>query len=167
MIAIRYRRLLWFVLMAGLGWNAQAGTFVITEDELDPEIFPTVAESIRSNLDEISGSKLTRAKRVVVLRSLERMERFLAEDPRRHHDRIRQDQKRVNSALLPAVAGDGSRAQVVCRRIRDVGSHIDKTECRTRAEIDRESEAANRMLIGPRVTCKRPNCGHPRDHTSL
>lgn len=142
-----------------------AGTFVITDDELDAELFPAVAESIRVNLDKVPRSRFSRANRKVVLRSLERMEHFFAEDPQRHDWRIRQEQRRVNSALLPAVAPDRSGAQVVCRRVKDVGSHIHKTECRSRQEIEAEREAAQRIMLQP-VLPTRIKCGGIRANPS-
>ncbi len=146
------------VLFLALATPVVASTFVITDDELDPEIFPAVAESIRTHLNQIPKSKLSGASRELVLRSLDRMERFMADDPRRHDDRIRQDQRRVNSALLPAVARDRTGAEVVCRRVKDVGSHIHKTQCRSRQEIEAERQASMKLLTRPGIQCGLGHC---------
>lgn len=162
MSVFRHTALCVAVLLACLAAPAWAGTFVITDDELDAEIFPAVAESIRVNLDQVPRSRFSRTNRRVVLRSLERMERFFAEDPQRHDWRIRQQQRRVNSALLPAVAPDRSGAQVVCRRVKDVGSHIHKTECRSRQEIEAERAAAHAALDRPGIACEPGGTPCPR-----
>ena len=45
-------------------------------------------------------------------------------------------------AAIDADAGADSRAEVVCRKRRPVGSHIPVTVCKTRGQMDRDREAA-------------------------
>ncbi len=126
---------------------ASASTFIITDDELDPEIFPQVAESMRENLDGPDAPNgLTSARKQDVLRSLSRIESYLDENPDENATKIRNEQRRINAALAPTIAKNDGRSDVVCRRIKKVGSNIPTTECRTRAEIERDQQFANEEL---------------------
>lgn len=138
----RLARLLALPLLA-LTLSAGAGTFIVTDDELDPEIFPAVADSIRANLDGPNApAGMTSAKQKRVLRSLERIEGFLADDPQRHQSRIRNEQVRLNAVLAPQVAREDGRSEMVCQRIRPVGSNIPTTRCRSRQTIEDEEQLA-------------------------
>jgi hypothetical protein len=123
--------------------TATAQSLIVTEEELAPDRFPDVAAQIRDNLDQIG---LSSARREQVLQLLQRMETRIAEDPERHHWRIRQEQRRLNTALGPDLTVNERGAKVVCRRIRPVGSKIPITECRDRQTIETEQDAAVRML---------------------
>lgn len=123
-----------------------ANTIVLTDDLLTPELYPEAAAAIRHNMQYISERTLSPAKRDVVMRSLERIERFIADDPDRHRLRIQMEQRRVNSMLTPAVATNTAGAEVVCRRIKDVGTNIWRTQCRTRAEIEEQKFASDELL---------------------
>ncbi len=50
------------------------------------------------------------------------------------------------SAAQASAPVSGSDNERVCRKVRDVGSHISKRVCRTRAEMAAESETARTML---------------------
>ncbi len=129
-----------------LSLNASAGTFIITEDELDADIFPQVAESIRVNLDGPDAPQgLTSAKKRDVLRTLERLEELLANNPDRT-SAIRSAQARINAALAPTVARNDNKSEVICRRVNKVGSNIPTTQCRTREEMEREKQLADEEL---------------------
>lgn len=145
-------RLKWLaVLLAVLAVPAAASTFIITEDELDPEIFPAVAEAIRANLAQLPPRNLSNSRRKAVLRSLERLERYFDEDPQGHRWRIDQERVRVNSMLAPAVAENSSGAEVVCQRVKRIGTNIPSTRCRDRLEIENEREAAQKLLTTPGI----------------
>jgi hypothetical protein len=120
-------------------FTAQASTFIVTDDELEPDVFPAVAESIRVNLNGPSAPQgMSPAKEKRVLRSLERIQAYLDEDPQRHQSRIRNEQARLNAALAPQVARQGSRSDMVCERIRPVGSNIPTTRCRSRQQVEED-----------------------------
>lgn len=124
-----------------------ASTFIITDDELDAEIFPQVAESIRVNLDGPNApAGLTASRKQQALRSLERIERYLAEDSHRNVNKIRNEQIRVNAALAPTVARNDNKSEVICRRVKKVGTNIPTTECRTRAEMEAAEQAAHEEI---------------------
>jgi hypothetical protein len=137
----RSRLILAFLLLAAL--PAAASTFIVTDDELDPAVFPAVAESILANLDGANAPLgMSPAKRQRVERSLARIQEFLDDDPVRHATRIRNEQVRVNRVLAPQVASPDGRRDVVCQRIKPVGSHIPTTRCRDRQTIEEEQYAA-------------------------
>lgn len=118
-----------------VGGIAAGSTFVVTEDELHPDVFPQVADSIRANLKGPNSPRgLTRAERQQVANALDRMEAMLEEDPVRHHSRIRILQSRVNATLTPRVARNDARSDVVCERVKLVGSRIPTTVCSNRSE---------------------------------
>ncbi len=145
------------LFIAGVGF-ASASTFVLTEDELDAETFPLAAESIVSNLEgsnEPNG--LTSARKAQVRRSLVNIQRFLDDDAVGNHQKIRSEQKRINTALTPAVAKDDGKSEVVCRRIMRVGTKIPSTECRTREEMEREEYLAEEV-----IRINRDQDGHSR-----
>lgn len=130
-----------------LAMSAGASTFIITDDELDPAVFPAVAESIRANLDSANApAGMTAAKRKRVLRSLDRIQDLLDDDPQRHQSRIGNEQVRVNAVLAPQVARNDGRSQMVCERIRPVGSNIPTTRCRSRQTIEDEQHLAQEEI---------------------
>lgn len=137
-----------FAGLALFALPAAASTFLVTDDELEPDLFPAVAESIRANLDQVG---LSSAKRTQVLRLLDRMEGHIADDPIRHHSRVRQDQRRLNAALAPELTPTHRRAEVVCQQIRPVGSKIPVTRCRDRQTIEDEHHEAQRLATKPRI----------------
>ncbi|MFB9068981.1 hypothetical protein [Pseudofulvimonas gallinarii] len=128
--------------------GAQASTFVISEDELNPDVFPEVADFIRTNLEGPNVPKaLTDAEKRIVMRSLDTLERLIAEDPVRNRARIRTAQARVNATLAPAVAGtDDGKSDVVCRRVKRTGSSIPTTQCRPRDALARDKRNADQFL---------------------
>jgi hypothetical protein len=127
--------------------TAAASTFVVTDEELGPDIFPQVADSIRANLDGPNApTGLTTARKQDVLRSLQRIEEFLDEDPEGNGSKIRSEQRRINAALAPTVAKNDGKSEVICRRIRKVGTNIPTTECRTREEMEREEQHAEAQI---------------------
>lgn len=121
--------------------------FLLTDDELHPDVFPAVAEAM---VEDIHGpdapNGLSDGDRRRVERSLERIGGWLASDPQRNQGRIAAEQRRVNAALAPRVARSHGKSDVVCERIRPVGSNIPTTRCRSRAEIEAEREAAYRAI---------------------
>jgi hypothetical protein len=140
----RYGALL-FLVVTG---NAMGSTFAITEDELDPAIFPAVADSLRANLDGPNApSGLSEARKADVRRSLDELEDLLLrDDGRSNSERVRGLQDRINTHLLPQVAKNDGKSEVVCRRVKKVGSNIPTTECRTRAEMDRDEHLADEQM---------------------
>jgi hypothetical protein len=142
----RLARLLAAPLLA-LAMSAGASTFLVTDDELDPEVFPAVAESIRANLDgPTAPAGMTAAKQQRVLRSLERIQGFLDDDPVRHASRIRNEQVRLNAVMAPQVAREDGKTDMVCQRIKPVGSNIPTTRCRSRQVIEEEQFHAQREV---------------------
>lgn len=139
------------LLLAFFAGQAAANTILITDDELDAGVFPVVAESIRANLDLLASRDLPPARRRVVLRSLENMERYFDEDPEGHRWRIGQERLRINSMLAPAIARNHPDAQVVCQRVKRIGTHIRSTRCMTRIEMELEQHAAVSLLTTPNV----------------
>lgn len=135
-----------FALMAA-SFGAFASTFIVTEDELNAELFPEVAESIRVNLDGPNApAGLTPAKKQQVLRSLERIQGFLDDGAEPDSRRVRSEQARLNAALAPAVARNDGKSDVICQRVKKVGSNIPTTVCRTRAEMEADEYAAEEEL---------------------
>ena len=130
-----------------LAMSAGASTFIVTDDELDPSVFPAVAESIRANLDGPGApAGMTAAKRDRVRRSLDRIQAFLDDDPQRHQSRIRNEQVRLNAVLAPQVARQDGKSQMVCQRTRPVGSNIPTTRCRSRQAIEDEQHLAQEEI---------------------
>lgn len=130
-----------------LAMSAGASTFIVTDDELDPTVFPTVAASIRANLDGPNApAGMTAAKRDRVLRSLDRIQSFLDDDPQRNQSRIRNEQVRLNAVLAPQVAREDGKSQMVCQRVRPVGSNIPTTRCRSRQTIEDEQQLAQEEI---------------------
>lgn len=128
--------------------HAGASTFLIDDDELDPAIFPAVAESIRVNLHRVAEPRrLSSAQERRVLRSLERLEEWIAQDDARNRGRINAERLRVNELLAPQVARSDNKTEVVCRRIRAVGSNIPTTDCRTRAQRELDEQAAEEEIF--------------------
>lgn len=125
---------------------AFGSTFIITDDELEADLFPEVAASIRENLDRLPSRRLSSGQRRVVLHALERMERHFSEDPDRNQWRIREDQRRVNSILAPAATRNDGHSAVVCKQVRDVGTRIPRTQCRSRIEIESDEFEAKRQM---------------------
>ncbi|MBX3726422.1 MAG: hypothetical protein KF823_10970 [Xanthomonadales bacterium] len=127
---------------------AHANTFLISDDELDADIFPAVAESIRANLHRAAEPRsLSRSEQRQALRSLERLEQWLAEDRPANASRIRAEQIRFNALLAPKVARSGDKSNdVVCQRVRPVGSNIPTTDCRSRAQRDLDRHAAHEQI---------------------
>lgn len=143
-----FRRLL--AALTGIAFALPAladNPFLLTDDELEPALFPAVAEAM---LEDIHGPNaptgLSEGDRRRVERSLERIGEWLASDPERYKGRIEAEQRRVNAALAPKVARSHAKSDVVCERIRPVGSNIPTTRCRSRAEIEAEREAAFREI---------------------
>lgn len=135
------------LVLCSVALSASASTFLITDDELHPEVFPAVAESIRANLQGPNAPrKLSNAERRDVQNSLARMEALIAENPRENHRRIQNLQVRLNAALAPRVATNDSRSDVVCQRIRKVGTNIPTTECKTRAQRELDEYVAEEEL---------------------
>lgn len=127
--------------------NTVAGTFIVTDDELDAEIFPQVAESIRVNLDGPNAPQgMTPAKRQQAMQILDRIENYLVDDPDGSSRKVRNEQARLNALLAPTVARNDSRSEVICQRRKKVGTNIPTTVCRTRAEMEAEEYAAEEEL---------------------
>ena len=145
---LRIRPLLVALAFLAASLGAHASTFVISEDELDPEIFPAVAESIRSNLEGPNAPRaLTTSEKRHVMRSLETLERLIADDPVGNRSRILTAQGRVNATLAPAASGqDDGKSDVVCRRVKRTGSSIPTTHCRPRNSINRDKENADNFI---------------------
>jgi hypothetical protein len=154
MISVQMRCLL--VLLFSWVSPSFANTIVLTDDLLTPEHYAEAAEAIRHNMQFIPDRDLSSNRRDVVLRSLDRIERFMADDPDRHRFRIQMEQRRINTMLMPAVAKDTANAEVVCQRIKDVGSHIVRTQCRSRHEIELEKYAAQELLTRRTASCPPP-----------
>jgi hypothetical protein len=124
-----------------------ASTFIITTDELEADIFPQVAESIRVNLEgPNSPPGLSSARKQDVERSLERLGKLIEDGGQPTDERVRGLQDRINSSLAPQVAKNDGKSEVVCRRVRKVGSNIPTTECKTRRELDDEAQFAKEMI---------------------
>lgn len=137
-------------LLAGLAISAAAAgsTFVVTEDELQPDVFPQVADSIRANLEGPNSPKnLSSGERRRVEDSLDRMEAMIEEDPVGNHTRIRNLQGQVNAILTPLVARNTANSNVVCERVKQIGSNIPTTVCRNRADRDADEKAAEEEIF--------------------
>lgn len=143
----RLRSLLLGIALTAASFNGFASTFIVTDDELEADIFPQVAESIRANLDGPNAPQgMTASRKQQVLRSLARIEAYLEEDADKNARKIRNEQVRVNAALAPSVARNDNQSEVVCRRTKVVGSNIPTTVCRTRAEMEAEKHAAHEEI---------------------
>jgi hypothetical protein len=148
-VTIACLKALSFIGLFLLALPAAAQSLIVTEDELAPDRFPEVAETIRANLDPLG---LSPARHEQVLRLLQRMEARIAEDPARYHRRIRHEQKRLNSVLAPAMTVNQLGANVVCKPVKPVGSRIPFTECRDRLTMETEERAAESLTHRPRTT---------------
>ena len=133
------------LLVASMG--LPASTFVVTDDELHPDVYFQVADSIRANLQGDNAPRgLTTARRKQVLRTLDQLARYIEDDPVANASKIRNAQRRINSALLPQVAVNDGKTDVVCRRIKRVGTHQPSTECRSRQQMEQDEFAAEDMI---------------------
>lgn len=141
------RSLLLGIVLAAASFNGFASTFIVTDDELEADIFPQVAESIRANLDGPNAPPgLSAANKATALRSLDRIQEYLDEGLDSDARRIRNEQARVNAALAPSVARNDGKSEVICHRVKKVGSNIPTTVCRTRAQMEAEEQAAEEEI---------------------
>lgn len=124
------------------------GLNALAEADLAPERFPAVAAELRTQLDGSGGHGLSNGQRARVLQSLSRIEDWLAEDASGNQPRIHAEQRRINALIAPQVAGTrgNDRGNLVCKRVRPVGSNIPTTECKTREQLAAEQEAAREAL---------------------
>ena len=126
--------------------NCHANSFLLTNDELTPEAFPTAARAIRAVLQDPNAPvDVTAARKQQVINSLERIGGYLASEPHRHVNRIHREQLRINSALAPQVAKNDGRSDVVCKRVKPVGSNIPQTVCRSRSQMKDQQYAAQNL----------------------
>ncbi|MBX3726424.1 MAG: hypothetical protein KF823_10980 [Xanthomonadales bacterium] len=120
---------------------------VLTEDDLSADSFPAAAQELRANLAGSTGHGLSSGQRERVLQSLARIEGWLAEDASGNQPRIHAEQRRINALIAPQVASRGNeRSNLVCKRVRPIGSNIPVTECKTREQLAAEQEAARDAL---------------------
>lgn len=136
------------LLVALLARPVLAGNLeVLTAADLAPERFPAAAQDMRGALAGADGHGLRRAQRDRILQSLSRIEDWLAEDATGNRPRIQAEQRRINELIATQLAGtDGARSDVVCRRVRPLGSNIPVTECTTREQLDADRDSARRAV---------------------
>jgi hypothetical protein len=145
--SMKLQRLLVSALAIAFCCPLFASTFIITTDELEADTFPAVANSIRANLEgPNSPPGLSSARKQDVERSLDRLERLIGDGAQPTDERVRGLQDRINSSLAPQIARDDGKSEVVCKRVRKVGSNIPTTECKTRREIEAEANFAKDMI---------------------
>lgn len=119
----------------------------LAEADLAPDRFPAVAAELRTQLETSDRHGLSNGQRERVLQSLSRIEGWLAEDASGNQPRIHAEQRRINALIAPQVASRGNdRSNLVCKRVRPVGSNIPTTECKTREQIAAEQAAAREAL---------------------
>lgn len=124
-----------------------SGLNALAEADLAPDRFPAVAAELRLQLDGADRHGLSNGQRERVLQSLSRIEDWLAEDASGNQPRIHAEQRRINALIAPQVASRGNdRANLVCKRVRPVGSDIPVTECKTREQLAAEQAAAREAL---------------------
>lgn len=134
------------LIMAGSTCLAQDRASILKESDLSAETFERAAKAIRQHLKTSDKRAYSDAERQRIERSLDRIATHLASDRPSAGSRIRREQVRVNEILLPKVTQASTDSEVICRRENRVGSHVSKTVCRTREEMELEREQARAMI---------------------
>ncbi len=139
---------------------AQANSFIINDKDLDPAILPAVANHIRTNIDHPEFNSLTPARKSELLTSLGRLESLVAEgdDSRSSKRRIKNLQADINAAMAVGLTSNRSDSDLVCERVRKVGTKIPEVECTSREQRRRDEQAA-RDLVNRQSNCASPPCG--------
>ena len=140
-------------LMAALNAAAENRPPMLKDSDLTAETFSQVETLIRQHLQNAGTRVYSSAERQRVERSLDNIVAFLASDRPSAGSKIRREQKRINSILLPEIAGDTGDSEVICKSRARVGSHIATTRCQTREEMERERHEANQTMDRMRNNC--------------
>lgn len=122
--------------------QVRADAPMLRDQDLSRTTFPAAADAIRDHLDSVAAEIYSEAQRRRVNAALLKIGQELQSDRRGAESRIKSEQSRVNAILLPVLAADSGDAQVVCRRVKTVGSNIHQTRCLSREQLDRERQAA-------------------------
>lgn len=128
------------MLLATFGAYASDAPFV-SDEALDPAVFPQVADQIRAEMTALDGAyvKLSNGDKRRVNRALDRIAEQLGSGGNRDTQRIAGLQYQINSMLAPQVHSASSGSEIICRRVKKVGSNLRETQCKTRAELDAEA----------------------------
>lgn len=140
-------------LLTIVGAVAENRPPLLRDSDLTAEAFPQVETLIRQHLQNAGTHAYSSAQRQRVERSLDNIVAFLASDRPSAGSKIRREQKRINSILLPEIAGDAGDSEVICKSRARVGSHIATTRCQTREEMERERHEANEAISRLRNNC--------------
>ena len=138
---------------------ANANSFIINDDDLDPAILPAVANHIRTNIDHPEFRSLTPARKGELLSSLSTLESLVADgnNSRSSKRRIRNLQADINATMAVNLAKNTSSSEVTCIRVRKVGTKIPELECKSREQRQRVEQAA-RDAINRTANCAQPPC---------
>lgn len=135
-------------LLALLFWagTAAAGSPLLRDEAMTPEAFPAEAARIEQALAAGAWPRLGPGDRAQVGAGLRRIAAQLAAGDDRGRAQARSEQIRLNALLAPAVVA-GNRSEVVCRRVKPVGSNIPSTVCHRRSTLEDHSRDVQNELI--------------------
>lgn len=135
--------LLAVLVMAG---NAAADSPLLRDEAITADRFAAEADRIEQAMAAGAWPGLGPGERAQVGASLRRIAVLLADGQPGHADPVRNEQVRINGLLAPALNAS-NRSEVVCRRVRPVGSNIPATVCHRRAALDAHSRDVQNELI--------------------
>lgn len=130
--------------VAGIG-SANAEVF-LKDDMLTVDAFPAAAEALKQQMDNGVYSRLDNAAQAKIEQSLDEIGELLVSDSPSAGSEIRREQIRINELLAPAIATN-NKSEVVCRRVKPVGSNIARTECHDRKALEEHARSVQDELI--------------------
>jgi hypothetical protein len=132
-------------LLASAG-TAAADRPLLRDEAITADGFAAEADRIEQAMAAGAWPRLGPGERADISASLGRIATLLAEGGPGHADLVRNEQVRINSLLAPALTAS-NRSDVVCRRVRPVGSNIPTTVCHRRAALESHSRDVQNELI--------------------
>ncbi len=160
MNAVPTRRILLVPFVALLLWagTASAGAPLLRDEAMTAAAFPAEAERIEAALAAGEWQRLGPGAEAEVRAGLRRIAGWLEDGEDRELAMARNEQLRINALLAPALTASNT-SEVVCRRVKAVGSNIPSTVCHRREALEAHSRDVQNDLIrqdefrvgGPRV----------------
>jgi hypothetical protein len=160
MNASKARRTLLAPVVALLLWAgaASADGPLLRDEAMTPDAFPAEAERIEQAMAAGAWPRLGPGARDEISLGLERIAGWLDDGTDAERALARNEQLRINALLAPALSASNT-SEVVCRRVKAVGSNIPSTVCHRREALEAHSRDVQNDLIrqdefrvgGPRV----------------
>lgn len=138
--------------------TAVASSPLLRDEAMTAEAFADAAARIEQAMATGAYRRLSGAERAAIGIGLRRIAGYLATGQADMAALARNEQVRINALLAPAhVAGNTS--EVICRRVKVVGTNIPSTECHRRNALEAHSRDVQNELLhqaefavgGPRI----------------